>query len=82
MNMPPLNKFKRFFVRALVQSGGEQFPEIHKCVPALGLDEGLIVVATFLPPPLVEKLAGDGYASKVERGTGRDWLVYFWHKAA
>jgi len=61
------------------QSGGEPFPEIHKCVPALGLDEGLIVVAPFLPPPLVEKLAGDVYASKLERGAGSDWLVYFWH---
>jgi len=81
MSMPPLSQFKRFDVRALIQRGVEPFPEIHKRVNALTLEEGLIVVAPFLPSPLVEKLAGDGFASKVERGTGSDWLVYFWRKA-
>jgi hypothetical protein len=81
MNMPPINKFKRFDVREMLQHGIEPFPEIHKRVHALGSDEGLIVVAPFLPSPLVEKLAGEGFSSKVERGTGSDWLVYFWHKA-
>jgi hypothetical protein len=80
--MPPLNQFKRFDVRDLIRSGVEPFPEIYKRVDALKSDEGLIVVAPFLPSPLVEKLTGDGFASKVERGTGSDWLVYFWRKAA
>ena len=68
MNMPPINKFKRFDVRDLLQRGGEPFPEIHKRVSALKPDEGLIIVAPFLPSPLVEKLA--------ERGVflqGRAW---------
>ena len=81
MSMPPLAQFTRFDVRAVIQSGVEPFPGIHKRVNALGAEEGLIVVAPFLPSPLVEKLAGDGFASKVERGTGSDWLVYFWRKA-
>ena len=68
--MPPLNHFKRFDVRDLIQRGVEPFPEIHKRVNALKPDEGLIVVAPFLPSPLVEKLAGEGFASKVERGNG------------
>ncbi len=80
MNMPPLNRFKRFDVRALIQRGVEPFPEIHKRVNALSSEEGLIIVAPFLPSPLVEKLAGDGFASRVERGRGSDWLVYFWRK--
>lgn len=80
--MPPLTQFKRFDVRDLIRRGGEPFPEIHKRVNALKPDEGLLVVAPFLPSPLVEKLAGDGFASKVERGTGGDWLVYFWRAAA
>ena len=53
--MPPLNQFKRFDVRDLIRRGGEPFPEIHKRVNALKPDEGLIVVAPFLPSPLVEK---------------------------
>ena len=79
--MPPLNKFKRFDVRELIRSGVEPFPEIFKRVSALGADEGLIVVAPFLPSPLVERLAGEGFASKIERGQGSDWLVYFWRGA-
>ena len=80
--MPPLNKFKRFDVRGLLREGIEPFPEIFQRVQALGADDGLIVVAPFLPSPLVERLAGEGFASKVERGQGADWLVYFWREAA
>jgi Uncharacterized conserved protein (DUF2249) len=78
--MPPLNKFKRFDVRSLLRDGIEPFPEIFARVNALGPDDGLIVVAPFLPSPLVERLAGEGFASKVERGQGTDWLVYFWRE--
>lgn len=76
--MPPLNKFKRFDVRDLLRNGIEPFPEIFQRVNALKPDEGLIVVAPFLPSPLIEKLGGEGFASKVERGSGSDWIVYFW----
>jgi Uncharacterized conserved protein (DUF2249) len=78
--MPPLNKFKRFDVRSLLRDGIEPFPEIFARVNALGAEDGLIVVAPFLPSPLVERLAGEGFASKVERGQGTDWLVYFWRE--
>lgn len=76
--MPPLNKFKRFDVRERLRNGIEPFPEIFQRVNALPSDEGLIVVAPFLPSPLIERLGGEGFASKVERGSGSDWIVYFW----
>jgi len=76
--MLPLNRFKRFDVRELIRKGGEPFPEIRRRVDALKPDEGLIIVAPFLPSPLVEKLESEGFHSKVERGQGSDWLVYFW----
>ena len=76
--MPPLNQFKRFDVRDLIRRGTEPFPEIRKRVDALKPDEGLIVVAPFLPSPLVEMLRSEGFASRVERGQGSDWMVYFW----
>jgi uncharacterized protein (DUF2249 family) len=76
--MPPQNKFKRFDVRDLLRGGIEPFPEIFQRVNALKPDEGLIVVAPFLPSPLIERLGGEGFASKVERGSGSDWIVYFW----
>jgi hypothetical protein len=78
--MPPINKFKRFDVRDLLSRGVEPFPEIRKRVDALNLDEGLIVVAPFLPSPLVEKLNGEGFTSKIERGSGADWIIYFWRE--
>ncbi len=80
--MPPLDQFKRFDVRDLINRGVEPFPEIHKRVTTLKDGEGLIIVAPFLPSPLIEKLGGEGFASKVERGSGPDWLVYFWREAA
>ncbi|HEY9508715.1 MAG TPA: DUF2249 domain-containing protein [Verrucomicrobiae bacterium] len=78
--MPPLNRFKRFDVRELIRNGTEPFAEILKRVTALKDNEGLIVIAPFLPSPLVERLGGEGFASKVERGHGSDWMVYFWRE--
>jgi hypothetical protein len=81
MNMPSINKFRRFDVREMLSRGIEPFPEIHQRVNALKPDEGLIIVAPFLPSPLVEKLTGEGFLSKVERGHGADWMIYFWREA-
>ena len=79
--IPSINKFKRFDVRDVLSRGVEPFPEIRKRVDALKPDEGLLVVAPFLPSPLVEKLNGEGFTSKIERGGGADWIIYFWREA-
>ena len=81
ISMLPLKQFKRFDVRDLLRRGIEPLPEIRKRVDALKPDEGLLVVAPFLPSPLVEILRSEGFASKVERGRGCDWMVYFWREA-
>jgi uncharacterized protein (DUF2249 family) len=80
MNMPPINKFKRFDVREILSRGVEPFPEIRKRVDALKPDEGLIIIAPFLPSPLIEKLNSEGFSSKIERGGGADWMIYFWRE--
>ena len=79
--MLPLNQFKRFDARDLIRKGIEPFSEIRKRVDALKSDEGLIVVAPFLPSPLIEILTGEGFDSKVERGKGSDWIVYLSQQA-
>ncbi len=79
--MPPANGFKRFDVREMIRSGTEPFPFILARVQALKPGDGLIIVAPFLPSPLIEKLGSEGFASKLERGAGADWLVYFWREA-
>jgi hypothetical protein len=77
MTMPSLSAFKRFDVRPLLSRGLEPFAEIMKRVEAIQPNEGLIVIAPFLPSPLIELLAGQGFVSKVERAGG-GWIVYFW----
>ncbi len=75
-----MDQFKRFDVRELLSRGVEPFPEIRRKVDELKPDEGLIVIAPFLPSPLVEKLNSEGFSSKIERGKGADWIVYFWRE--
>lgn len=78
--MPPMRQFKRFDVREIIRSEIEPLPAICKRIDALGAGKGLLVIAPFLPSPLIEKLSGAGFASKLERGAGSDWMVYFWRE--
>lgn len=78
--MPPLSKFKRFDVRPLFKRGEEPLSPILERIRALDADAGLIIVAPFLPSPLIELLGSQGFASKVERGDRASWIVYFWRK--
>lgn len=78
--MLPLNQFKRLDVRPMLRQGQEPYSEIRKRVDSLPRDQGLIIVAPFLPSPLIEKLGSEGFASRVERGQGSDWIVYFWRE--
>lgn len=75
-----MQQFKRFDVRDLIGRGVEPFPEILKRARRLNPGEGLIIIAPFLPSPLIEKLMADGFASKVERGSGANWMVFFWRE--
>lgn len=78
--MPPLTKFKRFEVRPLLEKGREPLPEILRRVHSLKPNEGLIVVAPFLPSPLIEKLGSEGFESKIEPAPEGHWIVYFWRE--
>ena len=78
--MPPLVKFKRLDVRPIIRGGEDPCSHIFSRVDRLKPDEGIIIVAPFLPSPLVERLGSLGFASKITRGNGADWLVYFWRE--
>lgn len=80
MSMPLISQFKRLDVRPLLKRGEEPLPAILKRVQDLTAGTGLIVVAPFLPSPLIELLGSQGFQSKVERGEAGSWLVYFWRK--
>ena len=72
------HKFKKLDIRPILTAGGEPFSKIRETVDALGENEGLSVIAPFLPSPLIEKLGSEGFESRVEREVGGCWIVHFW----
>jgi hypothetical protein len=70
-------KFKTLDVRPILAKGVEPFSKIRAAVDALRPDEGLSVIAPFLPSPLIEKLGSEGFQSRVERHNG-SWITHFW----
>ncbi len=77
--MPPPT-FKRLDVRKLLAQGIEPFPAIRNRVDTLKHGEGLAVIAPFLPSPLIEKLRGENFNSRVEPQPDGSWITYFWRE--
>jgi len=71
-------KFKTLDVRPILATGAEPFTKIRESIDALGDNEGLSVVAPFLPSPLIEKLGSEGFQSRVEHQLTGGWIVHFW----
>ena len=82
MSQPAMSHFKRIDARQLLAQGEEPLPVIQARVQALKAGEGLIVVAPFLPSPLIEVLGSQGFTPKCERGKDGEWIVYFWRAGA
>ena len=61
----------------MIARGLEPLPEIRARINALAPGEGLSVIAPFLPSPLIERLANEGFQSRVERQVG-SWVTFFW----
>ncbi|MBL9175914.1 MAG: DUF2249 domain-containing protein [Verrucomicrobiales bacterium] len=79
--MPPVSQFRRLDVRPLIASGQEPMSRIRAVLASLRDGQGLMLIAPFLPSVLIEVLGSEGFQSRVEPGTGRDWIVYFWQTA-
>lgn len=75
-------KFHRVDVRSMLARGIEPLPAIRQRVSSLKPTEGLVVIAPFLPSPLIEVMRGEGFESKVEPSGPGEWIVYFWHQSA
>ena len=71
-------KFKRLDVRPILARGDEPFAAIRARVDALRPNEGLSVLAPFLPSPLIERLGSEGFQSRVEHLPGGAWVTHFW----
>ena len=75
MTMP--RKFQTVDIRPILAKGGEPFSTIRARIEQLAANEGLALVTPFLPSPLIEKLASEGFFSRVEHQTD-SWITYFW----
>ncbi len=73
-------KFKTLDVRPILAQGVEPFTKIRATIDALGPDEGISIIAPFLPSPLIEKLGSEGFQSRVERQVGGGWAVHLWRQ--
>lgn len=73
-----MTTFKKIDVRPLLANGTEPFAAIRARIDMLKAEEGLTVIAPFLPSPLIEKLRSEGFRSTVIRHSDGAWAVNFW----
>lgn len=64
-------------VRPILRSGGEPFGKIMQAVAALGPGEGLRLLATFKPTPLLRVMGSKGFTHEAREIGGGDWEVLF-----
>ena len=70
--------FQKLDVRPLFRQGREPFSVIKATVDALGAEEGLELIAPFLPAPLIEMLTSQGFQHRIDKGDDGSWTVWFW----
>lgn len=62
--------------RPLLSGGTEPFSVIRNTVDSLKPGEGLLLVAPFLPSPLIEILQNEGFHARPERMADGSWHTY------
>lgn len=72
-----LPRFMELDVRPILKEGGEPFPAIMQAVQSLEPDQGLRLLATFRPTPLLSVMARRGYDAVINELAGGDWEVLF-----
>lgn len=71
------SRFKDLDVRPILKEGGEPFPAIMQAVQSLEPGEGLRLLATFRPTPLLTVMARRGYDAELNELSNGDWEVLF-----
>lgn len=64
-------------VRPILRDGGEPFEQIMTTVNALQPGQGLRLIATFKPTPLLHVLGSKGFVHEAKELDGGDWEVVF-----
>lgn len=70
-------KFVDLDVRPVLRSGGDPFALIMGTVGKLRAGEGLRLLASFKPTPLLQVLASKGFSHEARELEGGDWEVLF-----
>ncbi len=71
-------RYKRLDVCPLIARGEEPLGVIRASVDSLGSAEGLLLVAPFLPAPLIELVRSEGFETQVEPRSDGCWVVRVW----
>jgi uncharacterized protein (DUF2249 family) len=69
--------FVELDVRPILRAGGEPFQDIMETVAALAPGQGLRLLATFKPEPLLGVLGAQGFSHEAREVGGGDWEVLF-----
>jgi uncharacterized protein (DUF2249 family) len=72
--------FRKIDVRPLIAKGIEPFATIRAKIEMLKANEGLTIIAPFLPSPLIEKLRSEGFRSTAQHQPEGAWSVNFWRE--
>ncbi len=64
-------------VRPLVEAGIEPRPKLFAAVQSLKGGQALVVIAPFLPSPLIERLKAEGFSAEVACRNSGAWEVRF-----
>ena len=64
-------------VRPLIEAGIEPRPQLFAAMRKLEPGQALVVIAPFLPSPLIERMRADGFVAEVGRRGDGGWEVRF-----
>ena len=64
-------------VRPILRAGGEPFEKIMEAVNTLRPGQGLRLLATFKPTPLLQVLGSRGFTHEAKELDGGEWEVLF-----
>lgn len=64
-------------VRPLIAEGIEPRAQLFAAVKSLVAGQALVVIAPFLPSPLIERLKAEGFSTEVTRRADGAWEVRF-----
>lgn len=70
-------KVHRLDIRPMVARGEEPYPAVLATISQLGAGDEMVIVAPFLPAPLIERMQSAGYAVQPERQGDGSWITRF-----